>query len=171
MQALKGSALYSLFTRLISIYRNSLLCRTVLYVVEAYRQSILGKCFKAVIGRESTIDYSIFIRIIKILFKKVDKVVMWLSEVLKKYRESCLIVVVSRFVVQIAKGKLFPLVFSVFGMGYLAGRVILNRLMIRDIFFLGLMFLVSAILMMDRAKRKAIIKNSLAYQLFSLVME
>ena len=62
-------------------------------IVCAYRHSIIGKSIKAVADRESSADHSVFVRVIKILFKK------WIRQ-----RSASLLL--------LADGKIQPFVFA-----------------------------------------------------------
>lgn len=96
---------------------------------------------------------------------------MKLSETVKKWSETSLIINAFRLIAEASKERLFALAFPIFGIGYLGGRTIRGDLMIRDVLVLGLMFIVSGILLIDSEKRKAIWKNSLVYRMYQLILE
>ena len=171
MQIVKNSIVMRLFRVLYIYYNNSYAKQIALKFVNAYRESILGKVFASVANRESAMTGSVFIRIIRIFFRGIDRFVVWVSEIISSGADTSLIVNLFKGIRNVVSGKAVALVLPLFGMGYALGRVIQSKLMIRDMFFLGLMFIVGAILMVDSDKRKAVLENSIVYKAYKLILE
>jgi len=169
MHILEGSIFYILYRKLLVFYRNSVLSKIVSGIVYAYRYSIIGKCIKAVADRESSADHSIFVSVIKKLFKKFDKTAMRFSSAFCKWEKSSLLFAAAREIARMSHEKLFPLVFPVFGTGYIIGRIIQNRMMKRDIILFCLSLIAAVMFALDREKIKTFVKNSLVYKLYLLV--
>ena len=171
MQILKNSIVMRLFRVLYIYYNNSYAKQIVQRLVNAYRDSVLGKVFTSVANRESAMTGSVFIGIIRKFFKSIDRLVVWFSKVISGSAGTSLIVNLFKGIRNAVSGKVVALVLPLFGMGYALGRVIQSRLMIRDMLFLGLMFIVGAILMVDSDKRKAVLENSIVYKAYKLILE
>jgi hypothetical protein len=167
----EGSIIYILLRKVYHCYQYSFLRKTVVRIVEAYRNSLPGRAIKAVVERESSLEHSIFVRMVKTLFYGIDKWVRRFSKSICGWSEASVIVRLVIGIIKISGHKSAILAIPVFGTGYLAGRIIQNRLMIRDILFLGLTFIVAAIFMLGLKNIKNVWKNSLAYKLYVLVME
>ncbi|HEY8499783.1 MAG TPA: hypothetical protein VIL89_04115 [Clostridia bacterium] len=170
MHILEGSLFYALYRKFIIFYRNSILSKAVSGIVCAYRQSVLGRCIKAVADRESSIDHSVFVRMIKKLFNKMDKAAKRFSSAFCRWKESSLLFAAVNGIARMSQEKLFPFVFPVFGIGYISGRIIQNRLMKRDIILFCLSVVAAVLLALDREKIKLYVKNSLVYKLYLLVL-
>lgn len=170
MHILEGSLFYALYRKFIIFYRNSILSKAVSGIVCAYRQSVLGRCIKAVAERESSVDHSVFVRMIKKLFYKIDKTAMRFSSSFSAWKKSSLLFAAVNGIIRMYKVKIFPLIFPVFGIGYIAGRIIQNRLMKRDIILFCLSVVAAVLLALDRKKIKLYLKNSLVYKLYLLVL-
>jgi len=93
-----------------------------------------------------------------------------LSDLLQKWSEGSILCYLFRFFARASKERLSVLALPVFGIGYIFGRLILNRLMIRDILFLSVTFFAAAVLLIDRNKLNAYFRNSLFYKLYLLVL-
>jgi hypothetical protein len=171
MQILKNSIVIRLFRILYVYYSNSFAKQIVLRLATAYRNSILGKTFSSIANRESAMTGSVFIRIIRTVFNIIDRFVIWVSKTISNGAGSSLIVGLYRGVINSVGEKSVALLLPLFGMGYVFGRVIQGRLMIRDILFLGLMFIIGAIFMVDSDKRKTVFKSSLISKVFKLILE
>jgi hypothetical protein len=169
MHILEGSIFYTLYRKLIIFYRNSILSKIVLGIVCAYRHSIIGKSIKAVADRESSADHSVFVRVIKILFKKMDKTAKRFSSAFSRWKKSSLLFSAAGEIARMSHEKLFPFVFPIFGAGYIIGRIIQNRMMKRDIILFCLSLIAAVLFALDREKIKMFVKNSLVYKLYLLV--
>ena len=170
MHILEGSIFYALYRKFIVFYKNSILFKAVSGIVRAYGHSILGKSIKAVANRESSVDHSVFVRMIKKLFNKMDKAAMRFSSAFSAWKESSLLFAAAKGIARMSQEKLFPVVFPVFGIGYIAGRIIQNRLMKRDIILFCLSVAAAVLFALDREKIKQYIGNSLVYKLYLLVL-
>lgn len=140
-------------------------------LAEITRHSLVAKGLKTTMARESAFEHSVVFRMINAVLKVLDKGMMKFSTALSKWSEASLIIRCLRTIAKASKERRFALLFPVFGIGYLAGRMLQGKLMIRDVFLLGLMFIAAGIVLSDSEKRKAIWKNSLAYQLVILILE
>ncbi|NLV63058.1 MAG: hypothetical protein GXY12_06645 [Clostridiaceae bacterium] len=170
MRILEGSIFYALYSKLIIFYRNSILSKFVSGIVCAYGHSILGRCVKAVANRESSAEHSVFVCVIKKLFKKMDKTAMRFSSAFCRWKKSSLLFASAKGIARMSQQKLFSFVFPVFGIGYAAGRIIQNRMMKRDIILLCLSFVAAVLFAIDREKFKLYVKNSLIYKVYLLVL-
>lgn len=170
MHILEGSIFYALYKKLLIYYRNSFLSKVVSAIVCAYRHSILGKSVKAVANRDSSADHSVFVHGIKKLFKRTDKTAMRFSSAFGRWKESSLLFAAAKGIIRMSQEKVFPLFFPVFAVGYIAGRIIQNRLMKRDIILFCLSVIAAVLFALDREKIKLYVKNSLVYKLYLLVL-
>lgn len=171
MQVITQSLVYRLFHQLYLYYQNSSVKRWIAFLSEACRHSLPARWLQASKERESALQYAVVFRVIKGVLKVLDKWMVKLSQALESWSETSLITGVFRAVIQMSGEKMIVLAFPVFGIGYLAGRILRNNLMIRDVLLLGLMFIVAGILMIGKDKRNAIWKNSLSYRLYLLLLE
>ncbi|MDD4296053.1 MAG: hypothetical protein PHC69_03745 [Ruminiclostridium sp.] len=171
MQIVKNSIVMRLFRVLYIYYNNSYAKQIALKFVNAYKESIIGRMFASVANRESAMTGSFFIRIIRKIFKSIDRMVTWVSKTISSGADTSLIVNLFKGIRNAVSGKAVALVLPLFGMGYALGRVIQGKLMLRDMLFLGLVFIAGAILMVDSGKRKAVLENSIVYKAYKLILE
>lgn len=171
MQIIKGSVIFKLVYGIFVFYQSSFLKKILSAIAEIFKASILAKWFQTLAKRESSVEYSVFVRFVKFLFKKVDKLVLLFSKSVQKWSGGSILVRSVRGIASASREKPFALVFPVFGIGYFAGRAFWGRLMIRDIFLLALAFFVSAVWMVGREKIRTFWENSLLYKLYVLVLE
>jgi len=171
MQIIKNSVIMRLFRLLYIYYNNSYVKRAVLWFVEAYRNSVLGRVFESMASRQSAMTGSVFIKIIRALFNCVDRFAMRVSRVISDASGTSIIVALFKAFKDTAlNGKAIAFVLPLFGMGYALGRVIQNRFMLRDILFLGISFIAGAVFMIDSDKRKTALENSIIVKIYKLVM-
>ncbi|NLN63906.1 MAG: hypothetical protein GX144_00565 [Clostridiaceae bacterium] len=171
MQLFKESLIYRFTYWLYVCYQNSCLHKVLSALTEICRHSFPGRWIRSTMAHESFFRHSVVFGMMKAVFKVLDNWMISLSKALGNWSETSLIVNASKLLVKASKEKLFALAFPVFGIGYLAGRVLFNKLMIRDVFLLGLLFIFAGIVLIDRKKRKAIWVNSFAYQLYIILLE
>lgn len=171
MRYLQESLIYRLLLWLFHCYQGSVLKKFLGGFAEACRNSLPGKWVKNTLARESAFHNSQVFRVLRAVVRFLDRCMLKLSATLKKWSESSLIVKAFRLIAEASKEKLFALAFPVFGIGYLAGRVLQGKLMIRDVLLLGIMFVVSGILLIDGEKRRSIWRNSLVYRMYQLLLE
>ena len=157
--------------RLFIIYQDSGLKKLLVFLSEACRNSLPGKWVKNIMARESAFHNSRVFNFLRGVLRVLDRWLMQLSKAIERWSETSLIVKAFRWVAAASKHKLFVLAFPVFGIGYLAGRTLQGKLMIRDVFLLGLLFVFAGVILIDSGKRKAIWKNSLVYRLYNLLLE
>jgi hypothetical protein len=168
---LKESLVYRMLYRLFIIYQDSGLKKLLGFLSGACRNSLPGILVKNIMARESAFHNSRVFNFLRVILKVLDRWLMALSKAIERWSETSLIVKAFRWVAAASKHKLFVLAFPVFGIGYLAGRTLQGKLMIRDVFLLGLLFVFAGVILIDSGKRKAIWKNSLAYRLYSILLE
>lgn len=171
MQILKNSIVIRLFRLMYIYYNQSYAKQIVLRLIEVYRHSVLGKVFTSIANRESAITGSVFVKLIRIFFVGADRLVLWASKAISVGIVTSVIADFFKEVKKATSGKAAALALPLFGTGYALGRVIWNRLMIRDILFSGFMFIIGAILMVDSDKRKTVLKSSIVYKIYKLVLE
>ncbi|MBP7176468.1 MAG: hypothetical protein KBA53_09715 [Thermoclostridium sp.] len=171
MKYLKESLVYRMIYRLFVFYQDSGLKKLLAFLSEACRNSLPGKWVKNTMARESAFHNSRVFSFLRKILKVLDRWFMKLSKTIEGWSETSLIVKGFRIAAKASKEKLFALAFPVFGIGYLAGRILQGKLMIRDVFLLGLLFIFAGVALIDREKRKAIWKNSLAYRLSTIILE
>jgi hypothetical protein len=181
MQVLKGSAIYRILEKLVYYFQYSTLKKFFSVLSVSWKNSFFPRCFRALKGRnisENSLVLSIlrkpiaFIRkVVQRLYKWADKRVLYISERLPEWSKTSLFAGLLCFVNKASKEKLFVLIPPIFGIGYVAGRLIMKRLMIRDIIFLALTFFIAAILIIDKEKLKQYLQHSLIYKLYVLVLE
>lgn len=171
MQIIKGSVIYRLIFWIIIFYQRSFLKKILSSIAETIKASTLAKWFTTLANRESSIEYSYFIRFVKFVFRKIDKLVLLFSESVQKWSGGSILVGLIRSIASSSREKPFALVFPVFGIGYIIGRVFLGRMMIRDLLLLALTFFISAVWMAGKEKIGTFWKNSLLYKLYVLVLE
>lgn len=171
VQFLTESIIYRLLHWLNICYQGSCVKRILFWLAEACRNSLPGRWIKNTMARESAFQNSFIFRVLRAVLSFFDKRILKLSAAISKWSETSLAVSIFRTVSRASKERLFALAFPVFGTGYLAGRIFLGKLMIRDVLFLGLLFVIAGIVMIDREKRRALWKNSLFYQFCIILME
>jgi len=181
MQVLEGSIVYGFVKKLFWCYEQSTLKRFLSALAMCWKNSRTAGFFRAVAGIRGVSQYSLVVRAIsrpagyvkKILVRAgrwVDRVVLCLSDLLRKWSLGSLLCGLSGFIIAASKERNFTLAAPVFGIGYFAGRLIQNRLMIRDILFLSLTFFAGAVLLVNPEKLKTYFRNSLFYKLYLLVL-
>jgi len=174
MQVLEGSVIYRLLKKLYWCYELSGTKRIFATLKMSCQNSFIARCFHAVAGFKIFSQNSLVLQLVGRIFKKIyrwiDRFVIRLSDLLQKWSEKSLLCSVSRFIARASEERIFVLAAPVFGIGYFIGRVIIKRLMIRDILFLSLTFLTSAVLLIDRKKLNTYFRNSLVYKLYLLVL-
>lgn len=171
MRFLQESLIYRLLLWLFHCYQGSVTKKLLSGLAEACRHSLPGRWVKNTMARESAFHNSQVFRALRAVFRVLDRWFMKLSAAVKRWSETSLIINAFRLVAEASKERLFALAFPVFGIGYLGGRILRGDLMIRDVLLLGLLFVVSGILLIDRETRKAIWKNSLVYRMYQLILE
>ena len=171
MWMLEGSIIFIFLGKLYHYYQDSCLRRVLVWIVQAFRQSLLGRSLKAVAERESSLEYSFFFRKLKKLFNGIDGGMGRLAAAIARWSKTSLLIGLFRGVIQISKQKMMAWVFPVFGIGYVLGRILQSRLMIRDILFLALTFFAAALYSVGGQRIKTLWKNSLVYRLYILMME
>lgn len=171
MRYLKESLIYRLFSRLSFFYQSSFIKRLLDWLAEACKHSVPARWFRNSMAREGAFQYSLIFRLLKALLTVLDRWILRISEKVEEWSQASLIVNAARAVIHASKQRLFALVFPIFGVGYLAGRIIQNKLMVRDVLLLGVMFIFAGVLLIDREKRRAIWRNSFAYQAYILLLE
>lgn len=173
MQILEGSVIYGVLKKLSWCYKYSFLKKFFSGVAVCCKNSFIARRFHASGKRRNFSQNSVFLcgirRLFKGLYKWTDKVVLNLSGLLHKWSEGSLLCCLFRFLGKASGERLFVMVLPVFGVGYIVGRLLLNRLMKRDILFLAVTFLVAA-LFANPEKLKLYFKNSLFYKLYMLVL-
>lgn len=157
--------------RLFIIYQDSGLKKLLGFLTEACRNSLPGEWVKNIMARESAFHNSRVFSFLAGIVKVLDRWLVKLSKSIESWSETSLAVKAFRTAAKASKQKLFALAFPVFGIGYLAGRILQNKLMIRDVFLLGLLFIFAGVALIDPEKRKAMWKNSLAYRLYIIILE
>lgn len=171
MKFLKESLVYRLLHGLSVCYGESGVKKLLKVLTAALRQSLPGKWVNNVMTRESAFHNSVVFSVLRKILKVVDRWLLKLSEAIENWSETSLLVKGFRMAAKASKEKLFALAVPVFGIGYVAGRILQGKLMIRDVLLLGLLFIVAGVALIDREKRKALWKNSLAYQLYIILLE
>lgn len=171
MQIIKYSIVIRLFRIFYVYYNNSTVKKIVSWLAEAYKNSVIGRTFYSVAKRESAASGSVFIRIIKSIFNAFDRFIIGISKLISKGAPTSLIVAFFRGIKTTFAGKAIALAFPVFAVGYFLGRIMLKQLMIRDILFIGLIFIVGAVFLADADKRKNIMENSFLYKICKLIMD
>ncbi len=171
MKYFKESLTYRLLHGLFNFYQYSGLKKVLDVLSEACRNSLPGMWVKNTMARESAFHNSRVFGILRAVLKVLDQWIVKLSKSIENWSETSLILKAFRGLAKASKEKLFALAFPVFGVGYLAGRILQGKLMIRDVFLLGLLFIAAGIALIGREKRKAIWKNSLAYRLYTIILE
>ena len=170
MQVVKNSVVIRLFRILYIYYNNSYVKKIVIKIAEAYKHSFIGKAFYSAAKRESAASGSVFVRIIKSVFNAFDRLVTGISKIISKSAPTSLIVSFFREVGNVFAGKAIAAAFPVFAAGYFLGRILQKRLMIRDVFFVGFLFIAGAVFLIDTDKRKRIMENSAIYKVYKLIM-
>jgi len=177
MWVLEGSIIYRLIKRLFYFYENSGTKKFLAGFAAGFRNSYTAKIFRA-FGRCKTYyrhslvsrTTDIIRRCFSSLFKRLDRIVLRLSESLDKWSGGSILCGLFGFVAKASCEKLFPLAAPVFGIGYIAGRLFFSKVRIRDVLFLILTFLAAVVLMYDHEKLRTYFKKSLIYRLYLLVM-
>lgn len=181
MQVLEGSVIYRALNKLFRCYEHSLLKRFIAVFIMCCKNSFIARSLRAIARCKGYSQHSLTFRVIRLLskyinafFKKVyrwaDKLVLRLSVLLQKWSEGSLLCCFLRFIGKASKEKLSVIALPIFGAGYIIGRLILNRLMIRDILLLSITFFAAAALLIDHEKVKVYFKNSLFYKICLLVL-
>lgn len=172
MQILKYSIVMRLFRLLYIYYNNSLVKRIIARFVRIYRHSIPGRMIESMASRQSATKGSVFIKIFRTLFILIDRFVMKISRLISDASGTSVIAAVFRaFKDTVSGGKAIALALPLFGAGYVIGRVVQNRFMLRDILFLGVTFIAGAVFLTDPEKRKKAMENSAIVKICKLVME
>lgn len=177
MQVLQGSLIYCLIKKLFQYYEHSGTRKFAAFIVMSFKSSYTAAFFRAVGRVKFFYQYSFISRIVGLVRKGfgrfygwLDRLILQLSGLLQKWADGSLLCGLFRFTLRASKEKLFVLSAPVFGIGYFVGRLLFNRLRIRDILFLVLTFFAAAVLMADMEKLKKYFRESLFYRLYLLVM-
>lgn len=168
---LKESLVYRILYRLFIFYQDSGVKKLLGFLSEACRASLPGKWVTNTMARESAFHNSRVFGLLRAVLKVLDRWLVRLSKAIESWSETSLVLRAFRTAAKASKQKLFALAFPVFGIGYLVGRILQNKLMIRDVFLLGLLFIFAGVALIDREKRKAMWINSLAYRLYIILLE
>lgn len=174
MQVLEGSVIYRLLKKLLWCYQHSKLKRFISAFTVCCQNCFIARCFRSAGKFRGFSGNSLVIRgagrLFNRLYKCIDRLVLRLSDLLQKWSEGSILCYLFRFFARASEERLSVLALPVFGIGYIFGRLILNRLMIRDILFLSVTFFAAAVLLIDRNKLNAFFRNSLFYKLYLLVL-
>lgn len=171
MQVLTESLTYRFFHILSVYYQNSCLKKLIKALAEVSRHSTLARWMRASSARESSFRSSSVFRLLKAIMRIIDRWMLNLSAAVSNWSEASFVTSISKDIIKASRNKMFALILPIFGMGYIVGRLLLKGLMIRDIFFLGFLFVFAGVMLMDAEKRKDIWTNSLLYQLCKLLLE
>ena len=150
-------------------------------LVMCWKHSFTARSFRAVAGCKGFTQHSLVLRAVKCpvgylkeflirVGKWLDKLVLRLSASLQKWSGASLLCNLFRFIFRASEERIFVLAAPIFGVGYIVGRLILNRLMIRDILFLSVTFFAAAVLLIKPEKLRAYFRGSLVYKLYLLVL-
>lgn len=177
MQVLEGSIIYRLLKKLFFCYEHSMLKKFVSVFAVSCKNSFIARSFRAVKKRRGFYRYSLVSRVagyfgkhLSRLYKLVDRLVLQLSGLLQKWADGSLLCILFRFIGTASKERISALLIPAFGAGYIIGRLILNRLMIRDILFLSASLFAAAVLLIDREKLMTYFRNSLFCKLYLFVL-
>lgn len=178
MWVLEGSVIYGILKKLFSYYGHSGTRKFFAAFAMCCRNSRTAGFFRAVGRCRYFYRYSFIARSAAFirkgfnrLYSWLDRLVLGMSGLLCKWSDGSLLCGLFRFVARASKERIFPLAAPVFGMGYFVGRLLFNRLRIRDMVFLSLMFSAAAVLFADREKLKKYFRESWFYKLYLLVLE
>lgn len=181
MQVLKGSVVYRILEKLIYYYQSSVLKRFISVFIVCCQNSFLPRCFhalKSINIAENSVLLCVVRRpigwvtkVVKRLYQWTDKWVLYISKLMPKWSKTSIFARLLCIVNEASKEKLSALMLPIFGVGYIVGRLIMKRLMIRDILFLALTFFIAAVLFIDKEKLKNYFQHSLVYKIYVLVLE
>lgn len=177
MQVLEGSIVYRLPKKLSQYYRCSKTKSFFAALARYWKNSLTVRFFCSFGKLKQYYRYSFVScaaqgirRGLSSLYRGLDSLLLRLSGLLREWSCGSLLCVLFRFVARASKEKVAVFAAPVFGIGYFVGRLLFNRLRIRDVLFIVLTFFAAGVLAAGREKLKRYFRESLFYRLYLLVL-